>query len=142
MRHRGWSWLIFTRSTHATTPDGLSVRKEGCTRAELRPCSRPQRWSFFKAVKCARRALKWRVAQALQVCAASPTRAARVLASVALTFARPPAAPKPKASFEVPHYYPFETTATPSLGQTSRGRVQHLAAERGYKLEQTACEEL
>ena len=66
--------------------------------AELRPCSQPQRWSLFEAVKCARRALELRVAQASQGCAASPPRAARVRASVALTFARPPAAPRPKAS--------------------------------------------
>ena len=98
MRHRGWSRLIITRSTHTTTPDGLSVRKEGCAGAELRLHSQPQRWSLFEAVKCARRALKLRVAQASQGCAASPPRAARVRASVALTFARPPAEPKPKAS--------------------------------------------
>ena len=98
VRHRGWRWLNFTRSTHATTPDGLSVRKEGCAGAELRPRSRPQRWSLFKAVKCARRALEWCVAQVWQGCAASPPRAARVRASVALTFARPPAEPRPKAS--------------------------------------------
>ena len=96
--HRGWRWLIFTRSTHKRTPDGLSVRKEGCAGAELRPRSRPQHWSLFEAVKCARRALEWRVAQASQGCAASPPRAARVRASVALTFARPPVAPRPKAS--------------------------------------------
>ena len=38
------------------------------------------------------------VAPASQGCAASPPRAAPVRASVALTFARPPAAPRPKAS--------------------------------------------
>ena len=64
----------------------------------MRPRSRPQRWSLFEAVECARRALEWRVAQASQGCAASPTRAAWVRASVALTFTRPPAAPRPKAS--------------------------------------------
>ena len=66
--------------------------------AELRPRSQPQRWSLFEAVKCARRALELRVAPASQSCATSPPRAARVRASVALTFARPPAAPRPKAS--------------------------------------------
>ena len=64
----------------------------------MRPHSRPQRWSLFEAVECARRALEWRVVQASQGCAASPPRASRVRASVALTFARPPAAPRPKAS--------------------------------------------
>ena len=30
VRHHGRSRLTFTRSTHMTTPDGLSVRKERC----------------------------------------------------------------------------------------------------------------
>ena len=97
-RHRGRSRLIFTRLTHTTTTDVLSVRKEGYAGAELRPRSRPQRWSLFEAVECARRALEWRVVQASQGCAALPPRAARVRARVALTFARPPAEPRPKAS--------------------------------------------
>ena len=95
VRHRAWSRLIFTRSTHMRTPDGLSVRKGArelsCGLTPGRSVGRFSKRSSALAARLSGASLRPRRVVLRR-------RHAQHGCVRALTFARHPAEPRPKTS--------------------------------------------